>query len=42
MLPYISCISKINNVLIDNVEDLHVVMPMYNLTEYSKNYRILW
>ena len=24
---------------IDNAEDLHVVMPMYNLLEYSKNYR---
>ena len=35
----INCISKINNVLIDNAEDLAVVMPMYNLLEYSKNYR---
>ena len=35
----ISCISKINNVLIDNAEDLDVIMPMYNLIEYSKNYR---
>ena len=34
-----NCISKINNVLIDNAEDLDVVMPMYNLLEYSKNYR---
>ena len=24
---------------IDNAEDLNVVMPMYNLIEYSKNYR---
>ena len=24
---------------IDNVEDLDIVMPMYNLIEYSKNYR---
>ena len=32
-------ISKINGVKIDNVEDLDVVMPMYNLLEYSKNYR---
>ena len=24
---------------IDNAEDLDVVMPMYNLFEYSKNYR---
>ena len=23
----------------DNAEDLDVVMPMYNLLEYSKNYR---
>ena len=36
--PFISCISKINGVLIENAEDLDVVMPMYNLLEYSKNY----
>ena len=36
--PFVSCISKINNTLIDNAEDLDVVMPMYNLLEYSKNY----
>ena len=33
------CISKINNVLIDNTKDLDIAMPMYNLLEYSKNYR---
>ena len=32
-------ISKINNVLIENAEDLDIVMPMYNLLEYSKNYK---
>ena len=37
--PFINCISKINDVQIDNAEDLDVVMPMYNLVEYSKNYR---
>ena len=37
--PFINCISKINGVQIDNAEDLDVVMPMYNLLEYSKNYR---
>ena len=37
--PFISCITKINNVLIENAEDLDVVMPMYNLLEHSKNYR---
>ena len=36
--PFVSCISKINNTFIGNAEDLDVVMPMYNLLEYSKNY----
>ena len=36
---FTSCISKINNTLIDNAEDLDIVMPIYNLLEYSKNYR---
>ena len=33
---FISCISKINNTLIGNAEDLDVVMPMYNLNICSK------
>ena len=37
--PFINCFSKINGVKIDNVEDLDVVIPMYNLLEYSKNYK---
>ena len=37
--PFISCFSKISNTLIDNAEDLDIVIPMYNLIEYSKNYR---
>ena len=37
--PFNSCITKINNTLIDNTEDLDIVMPMYNLIEYRKNYR---
>ena len=37
--PFTNCISKINNVLIDNAEDLNVVKPMYNLLEYSKNHK---
>ena len=36
--PFISCISKINGALTKNAEELDVVMPMYNLLEYSKNY----
>ena len=35
--PFRSCIAKINNTFIDNAEDLDVVMPMYNLLEYSGN-----
>ena len=31
--PFRSCISKINNTFIDHAEDLHIVMPMYNLLE---------
>ena len=37
--PFINCISKINGVKIDNAEDLDVAMLMYNLLEYSINYR---
>ena len=36
--PFISCISKINDVLVENAKDLETVIPMYNLLEYSKNY----
>ena len=35
--PFINCITKINGIKIDNAEDLDVVIPMYNLLEYSKN-----
>ena len=37
--PFTSCILKINNAFIENAEDLDIVMPMYNLLKYSKNYR---
>ena len=36
---FISCIARINNELIEDAEDLDIVMPVYNLLEYSKNYR---
>ena len=36
--PFISCISKINGVLVENAEYLEIVMPMYHLLEYSNNY----
>ena len=34
---FTNCISKTNNVLIDNAEVLDLLMPMYNLTAYSKD-----
>ena len=36
---FIICILKINNTLIHNAEDLDIVTSMYNLIEYTKNYR---
>ena len=36
--PFINCISKINGTLIENAEDLDIVIPVYNLLGYSKNY----
>ena len=38
--PFRTCISKINNIFIGNAEDLDIVMPLYNLLEYSDNYSI--
>ena len=37
--PFISCMTKINNEFIEDADDLDILMPMYNLLEYSKNYR---
>ena len=36
---FTNCISKTNNVLIENAEDLDVVISMCNLLECKKNYR---
>ena len=35
--PFTNCITKINNAQIDNAEYIDIVMPMYNLIEYSDN-----
>ena len=35
------CISKLNNTLVENAEDLDIVMPIYDLLEYSDNYFII-
>ena len=44
--PFINCISEIDNTQVENAKDIDIVMPMYNLIEYSDNYartsRSLW
>ena len=37
--PFVSCITRINGKLIEDANDLDIVMSMYNLLKYSKNYR---
>ena len=36
--PFTNFIRKINNTQIDNTEYIDMLMPMYNLIEYSDNY----
>ena len=36
--PFTTGISEINNTQIDNAKDTDIVIPMYNLIEYSDNY----
>ena len=36
--PLTNCISEINNTQVGNAKDIDIVMPMYNLIEYSDNY----
>ena len=35
--PFTGCISEKNNTQVDNAKDLDVIMPMYNLIEYSND-----
>ena len=37
--PFTFCILKITNTFIDNTENLDIVIPMYNLLDYGKNYK---
>ena len=36
--PFTNCINEINNTQVDNAIDIDIVMPIYNLLEYSDNY----
>ena len=38
-VPFDSCITRINGELIEDADDLDIVLSMYNLLEYIKNYR---
>ena len=44
--PFARCVTHINDERIHTAENLDIIMPMYNLTEYSDNYadtsRSLW
>ena len=37
--PFFNCTLKINSQLIEDAQDLDIVIPMYNLLYYSKNFR---
>ena len=36
--PFTNCVSEINNTQIDHVKDIYILMPIYNLIEYSDMY----
>ena len=36
--PFTNCISRINNMQVDDAHDIDVDMPMYSFIEYSNNY----
>ena len=44
--PFTSCITEINNILVDYAENIDVITAMHNLIEYSNAYlktsRSLW
>ena len=36
--PFVNCKSEINKIEIVNAKDIDIVMPLYNVIEYSDNY----
>ena len=36
--PFTKCVTHINDKHVDNTDNIDIVMPIYNLTEYSDNY----
>ena len=41
-VPFIKCFIKLDGTTIDHAEDLDMVVPMYNLLEYSSHYSELF
>ena len=41
-VPFTNCISRISNTQIDDAHDIDVLMPIYNLIEFSGNYSNIW
>ena len=37
-MAFTNSISKTTNTQVDNAEDIDIIVPMYNLIEYSDNY----
>ena len=37
--PFSSCVTRINRKSIEDAQDIDIVMPLYNLNNYSKNYQ---
>ena len=37
-IPFVDWISEANNIQVEDAKDIDVVMPMYNIIEYSDNY----
>ena len=44
--PFTNCMNEISNTQVDDAKDINIVIPMYDLTEYSDVYlktsEILW
>ena len=36
--PFTKCVTHINDEQVDNADNFDIIMPMYNLTEYSNNH----
>ena len=41
-VPFTNCISRISNTQIDDAHDIDVLIPIYNLIEFSGNYSNIW